>query len=229
MFSVTDSERVIDDHPTRPSTKTLGKWKERKNQMEYVNDRTWPYHGMSPNALKVRASVLNKIWKDHISDKNGLGGDTAPYVRRPFAAVPKATFSCAMATMDKVEGWKEEEWVRSYLAASMWIYTKAVLWEGRKRDPSLDLQPTLTTIIESVSWVIEDLSVGSRMDHGNKGYHERKSHSEGTALRHRSAMPSSVGFAVVFSTDKPQPQVREQRNESDKIQGHSQQFNRVNV
>ena len=26
----------------------LEKWKERKEQMEYLNDRTWPYHGMSP-------------------------------------------------------------------------------------------------------------------------------------------------------------------------------------
>ena len=61
--------------------------------MEYLNDRTWPYHGMSPYAMKVRASVLNKFWRDHTSDKYGFGGDTVPYVLRPFAAVPKATFS----------------------------------------------------------------------------------------------------------------------------------------
>ena len=60
---------------------TLEKWKERKGQMEHLNDRTWPYHGMSPHALKVRTSVLNKFWKYHISDKCGLGGDTSPYVR----------------------------------------------------------------------------------------------------------------------------------------------------
>ena len=107
--------------------------------------------------MKVRASVLNKTWRDHISDKYGLGGDTAPYVRRPFAAVPKATFSGAMAVMYKVEGWNEEEWwVGSHLAASIWIYTKAALCDGRKRDPPLDLQPFLATIIESVSWVTED-------------------------------------------------------------------------
>ena len=57
-----------------------------------------------------------------------------PYVRRPFAEVPKATFSYTMAVMDKVEGWREEKWRRSYLAASMWIYTKAVLCDGRKRE-----------------------------------------------------------------------------------------------
>ena len=79
--------------------------------MEYLNNRTWPYHRMVLYALKVRASVLSNFWRDHISDKYGFGGDTVPYVQRPFAAVPKATFPCAVAAMDKVEGWKEEEWV----------------------------------------------------------------------------------------------------------------------
>ena len=32
---VTDSERVIDDHPNRPSSMTLEKWKEMKDQMEH--------------------------------------------------------------------------------------------------------------------------------------------------------------------------------------------------
>ena len=130
---MTDSERVIDDHPNRPSSITLEKWKEIKDQMKYLNDRTGPYHGMSPHATKVRASVLNTFWRDHISDKYGFGGDTVPYVRRPFAAVPKPTLSYAMAVMDKVEGWKEENWVGSYLAASMWIKTKAALCDGRKK------------------------------------------------------------------------------------------------
>ena len=71
---MTDSERAIEDHPNRPSSITLEKWKEIKDQMEYLNDRTWPYHGASPCAMKVRASVLNKFWRDHISDKYGFGG-----------------------------------------------------------------------------------------------------------------------------------------------------------
>ena len=92
MFWVTDSERVIDDHPTRPNSMTLEKWKERKDKMEYLNDKTLPYHGMSPYAMKIRTSVLNKFWKDHISDKYSLTGDMSPKTQRPFAAVPKATF-----------------------------------------------------------------------------------------------------------------------------------------
>ena len=72
MFSVKDSERVTDDHPTRPNHMTLEEWRKRKDQMDYLNDRTWPYHGMSLYAMKKRTSVLNKFWKDHISDKYGL-------------------------------------------------------------------------------------------------------------------------------------------------------------
>ena len=148
MFWVTDTERVKDDHPNRPNFITLEKWKEIEVQMEYFYDRTWPYHGMSPFAMTVRASVLNKFWRDQKSDKYGFGGDTVPYVRRPFAAVSKATFSHAMAAMDKIERWKEEEWVGSYFAASMRIYTKAALYDGRKRDPPLDVQTIFAIIIE---------------------------------------------------------------------------------
>ena len=42
-------------------------------------------------------------------------------------------------------------------------------------------------------------------------------------------MPSSVGFAMVFSTNKSQQQVREQWNKSGQIQGHGQQRNRADV
>ena len=38
----------------------------------------------------------------------------------------KAEFSYAIAVMDKIAGWWEENWVGSSLAASMWISTKAV-------------------------------------------------------------------------------------------------------
>ena len=62
-----------------------------------------------------------------------------------------------MAVLDKVEGWNEEEWVGSWLAACMWICIKAVLCGGRRRDPPLDLQqPTLGIIVESVSRATED-------------------------------------------------------------------------
>ena len=68
-----------------------------------------------------------------MSDKYGFGEDRVTCVRRHFAAVQKATFSYAIAVMDKVEGWKEGRWVGSYLAASMWIFVKAAMCDGRKK------------------------------------------------------------------------------------------------
>ena len=37
---------MIDDDQTRPNSVTMEKCKERKDPMEYQNDRSWP-HGMS--------------------------------------------------------------------------------------------------------------------------------------------------------------------------------------
>ena len=59
MFWVTDSEKVIDDHPNQPNS-TMQKWKGRKDLMEYLNDRGWTHHGMSAYARKARTSVLNR-------------------------------------------------------------------------------------------------------------------------------------------------------------------------
>ena len=145
---------MIDDHSTQPITVTTETWKERKDSMEYSNGRTWRYHGMHDHALKARSSVLHGFWRDHTSDKNGRRGNVPPYARAPLA-VPKATFSFAMTVMDKVDGWNEEEWVGLKFAASMWIYFKAVLCDGRGRPP-LDLRHMLRIIMESASWVTED-------------------------------------------------------------------------
>ena len=124
MFWVADSEGVIDDQPTQPYSMTMEKWKERKKVMEFLNGGRSTYHGKSAYARKTRPSVLNRYWQKHISDKNGDWHDMAPCVERPYgrrlhAAVPKATSSFAMALMDKVGGWNEEQWVGSKFAASM--------------------------------------------------------------------------------------------------------------
>ena len=49
----------------------------------------------------------------------------------------------------------------SNLFACLWIYTKAVLCDGRRRDPPLDLESILGIIVESVNWVTE----GSLWEH----------------------------------------------------------------
>ena len=64
------------------------------------------------------------------------------------------TRSDAMTVMDKVGRWNEEKCVGSKCAASMWIYTKAVLCDGRGRPPQ-DLRQMLRIIMECVSWVCE--------------------------------------------------------------------------
>ena len=91
MFCVTDSERMIDDHTTQPNSMTIETWKERKDSMEHLNDRTWRNHGMNAHVMKIRSSVLNRFWRDHICDKNGRRGNKKPYAQAPFVAVPKAT------------------------------------------------------------------------------------------------------------------------------------------
>ena len=56
------------------------------------------------------------------------------------------------------------------------------------------------------------------MDYRDKSYHERKPHSGGTSLRHRGAVPFPMVSDMVFSTNKSQPQVREQRDTCGQIQ-----------
>ena len=59
-----------------------------------------------------------------------------------------------MTLMEKVEGWIEEQWVGSKFAACMWIFTTAVLCDGRGMPR--DLRQVFQVIMECVSWVCED-------------------------------------------------------------------------
>ena len=55
---------MIDDHPTQRNSTTMEKWKERKDLMEYLNDRTWPYHSTSACTMKIRTSVLKRFLEE---------------------------------------------------------------------------------------------------------------------------------------------------------------------
>ena len=57
-----------------------------------------------------------------------------------------------MTVMDKVEGWNEGKCVGSKFAASMWIYTKVVICDGRGRLPQ-HLRQMLRIIMR---WATED-------------------------------------------------------------------------
>ena len=94
---------------------------------------------------------MQTIWQDYVPDKFGRRDATPPNA----LAVPKSVFSNAVTVMDKVEGWNEEEWAGSKFAACMWVYTMAVLSDGKgpRKKPEAE---ALSTIMDSVSWVCED-------------------------------------------------------------------------
>ena len=57
----------------------------------------------------------------------------------------KAEFSYAIEVMDRIGGWEEEEgeqenWVGPSFAASMWIYTKAVVCRAKPHAKSKGFQ-----------------------------------------------------------------------------------------
>ena len=62
----------------------------------------------------------------------------------------KSEFSYAIAVMTKSEGWEEESWVGSKFAASMWIYTKAVICNGQNNMQGYRVQK-IRSIMEAVN------------------------------------------------------------------------------
>ena len=115
----------------------MEKWKERKEVMEFLNDRGWTYHGMSAYARNTRTSVLDRNWQKHISDKCGLRYDMPPYVRRHygrwlFAAVPKPLSPSQWHEWTRLEDkMKKSGWDRTSLR---------VCGSTPKREPPIDLQ-----------------------------------------------------------------------------------------
>ena len=67
----------------------------------------------------------------------------------------KNEFSHAIAVMDKIGGWEEENWVMSRFATSMWIFTKAVIYNGQNNMPNYRLQK-IRSIMEAVNWACDD-------------------------------------------------------------------------
>ena len=92
-------------------------------------------HGMDDCALRTRSSVVHRLWRDHISDKNGRRDDFPPNAMAGLA-VPKATFLCAMTVMDKGgrDGMKNSGWGQNLLRACGYAH-KAVMCGGRGRPP----------------------------------------------------------------------------------------------
>ena len=116
-----------------------------------MTGRTWPDPELSHKARNTREFVLLTFCQDCVADRLGRREAIPPNT----VALPKSVFSYAMTVMDKVEGWEEEQWVGSRLAACMWTCTKAVLCDGRGPTHE-NLRRKLSTIMESVCWVCED-------------------------------------------------------------------------
>ena len=96
------------------------------------------------------------------------------------------------------------------------------------KNPALDVQTILAFIIESVSWVTEDFLWDHEWITETKVTMKENLILE--ALHYDiEALLCSVGSVMVLSTNKSQPQVREQWNKCGQSQGHGQQRNRADV
>ena len=89
--------------------------------------------------------VLRQFWQSFMEDKFDLEN----------AIQKKAEFSYAIAVMDKIGGCEEENWVGSRYAASMWIYTEAVLCNGQNHMENYNFVK-VRSIMEVAKWVCDD-------------------------------------------------------------------------
>ena len=131
---------------------TWEEWRARKAQFDTKTERTWPNLEPSERAQNVAEYVLRQFWQTFIKDRLVLRNATQTQTRTQ----PKSVFSCAMAVVDKIEGWEEEEkWVGSRFAACMWIYTEAVICNGQENTQEYLMQ-RFRSILEGVTWLCDD-------------------------------------------------------------------------
>ena len=90
---------------------------------------------------------LRQFWQSSVEDKFD--------VENPIQT--KAEFSFAIAVMDKIGGSEEVNWVGSRFAASMWIFTKAVIYAmGKTNMQNYRLSKLRHIMMEAVNWVCDD-------------------------------------------------------------------------
>ena len=105
-------------------------WEERKIVFEEKIGRVWPNAELTERAKCTRKFVLKQFWQSFVEDRFYLEN----------AIQTKTLFSSAIAVMDKIGGWKEEDWVGSRFAARIGINTKAVTCNGEKNMQDCGLQ-----------------------------------------------------------------------------------------
>ena len=125
---------VIDTRNNEPELMNARTWRARKGSMEVKTGRLWHYHGMDHKAMRTRTYVLQKFWRDHISDKNGRRGN----MPLDALAVPKTTFS--LRDDCNGQGGRMERrrmgWNRHSRLVCEFTLSKDVLCDGRGRPTS---------------------------------------------------------------------------------------------
>ena len=115
-------------------------------------DRTWERHNWSQEALGSRKFILNEFWHIFVHDSLIPRNEVNTHAN----AQPTSVFSIALTVMDTILGWEEErKWIGSFFAACTWIYSKAVLCNGR-RPPEDETGRRLL----AANWVCEDAFKG---------------------------------------------------------------------
>ena len=144
LFWPIDPGIVIGTHNNVPVPTSATTWRARKGVLEVMTGRTWPDPGLCHKAGNMGVYALLRFWQDYVADKFGRREAILPNT----LALPKSVFSYAVTVMNKVEGWNDANLVGSKFAACMWI----VLCDGQGPTQE-NLRRTLSTILESVSWV----------------------------------------------------------------------------
>ena len=104
--------------------------------------RVWLNAEITERATCRREHVLKQFWQSFVDDRLDRGN----------AIQTKAEFSSAIAVIDKIGGWKEENRVGSRFAASMWICTEAVICKDQNNMQDYKLQDFRSIMEADPSW-----------------------------------------------------------------------------
>ena len=110
-----------------------------------MTGRVRPNAEVSERAKRTKECVSRQLWQSFVDDGFDLEHDIQT----------KAEFSSAIAVMDNIGGWNEEDLVGSRCAASMRIDTTAVICNGQNNMQECRLHK-LRSIMEAVIWVCDD-------------------------------------------------------------------------
>ena len=129
---------------------STAEWEEKRALFDEKTGSVWPNADLSARAKFTREYIVKLFWLCVVEDK--FDPDNATQT--------KAEFSHALAVMDRIRGWEEEQgeqdtWVGPRFAASMWVHTKAAACNGQNHMQNYRISK-LRSIMEAVNWVCDD-------------------------------------------------------------------------